>query len=216
MMSIMSRWVMLAWCVARVAVADELLDFTTLSDAERRTLVAAAPKEQLERIMKDTPQAKLLAMGLRISQGINTYRYRMLKQERVRGELLAEQVIDVYVRETPFAVRLHYVKGPGAGRKVLFNPSVRPDEFRVREAGFLSVAGAIWLNVNSSFAKADSNHTVREVGIGPLLSRSGPDRWAASRSCRKGGTTRASSAPRTCLRPRRRPSTTRRPASAPI
>jgi hypothetical protein len=146
-------------------------DFTSLTDAERRALVKATSKEDLERVMKETPQAKLLAMGQRIILGVNTYSYRMQKQERVRGELLPEQVIDVYVREAPFAVRLHYVKGPGAGRKVVFNPSVRADEFRVREAGFLSVAGAIWLNVDSSFAKSDSNHTVREAGIGPLVGR---------------------------------------------
>ncbi|MDX2008882.1 MAG: DUF1571 domain-containing protein [Myxococcaceae bacterium] len=167
----MSRWVVVVCWVARVAVADELQEFTTMGEAERRAMVAATSKEQLERVMKETPQAKLLGMGQRIIQGVNTYKYRMLKQERVRGELLPEQVIDVYVRESPFAVRLHYVKGPGAGRKVLFNPKVRADEFRVREAGFLSVAGAIWLSVDSSFAKADSNHTVREAGIGPLLGR---------------------------------------------
>jgi hypothetical protein len=157
--------------VAGAVRAEELVDFTTLSDADRRALVAAAPRETLERLMKETPQAKLLGMGQRIIAGINTYKYRMVKQERVRGELLPEQVVDVYVRESPFSVRLHYVKGPGAGRKVVFNPAVRAGEFRVREAGFLSIAGAIWLNIDSSFAKADSNHNVREAGIGPLVGR---------------------------------------------
>ncbi|MCA2981229.1 MAG: DUF1571 domain-containing protein [Myxococcaceae bacterium] len=167
----MSRWAVLAVGVAAVALADGGVDFTALGEGERRALVASTPRDQLERLMKETPQAKLLAMGQRIILGVNTYRYRMLKQERVRGELLPEQLIDVYVREAPFSVRLHYVKGPGAGRKVLFNPSVRADEFRVREAGLLSIAGAIWLSVDSSFAKADSNHTVREAGIGPLVGR---------------------------------------------
>lgn len=167
----MSRWAALVMVVGSVGVADGLSEFTALPEAERRALVKASPREELEKIMHETPQARLLSMGQRIIVGVNSYSYRMTKQERVRGELLPEQTIDVYVREAPFAVRLHYLKGPGAGRKVVFNPGVRATEFRVREAGFLSVAGAIWLNVDSSFARADSNHTVREAGIGPLLGR---------------------------------------------
>ncbi|MBL8924009.1 MAG: DUF1571 domain-containing protein [Myxococcaceae bacterium] len=169
----MSRWVVLFVCgLGRVSSgADPLLDFTALSEAERRAAVKSTSRDELERIMKETPQAKLLAMGQRIILGVNTYSYRMTKQERVRGDLLPEQVVDVFVRETPFAVRLHYVKGPGTGRRVMFNPTVRATELRVREAGFLSVAGAIWLNVDSSFAKSDSNHTIREAGIGSLIGR---------------------------------------------
>lgn len=169
----MWRWVVLFVCgLGPVAAAeDPLADFTSLSETERRAVVKSTSREELERIMKETPQAKLLAMGQRIILGVNMYSYRMTKQERVRGELLPEQTVDVYVREAPFAVRLHYVKGPGTGRKLIFNPSVRAAEFRVREAGLLSVAGAIWLNVDSSFAKSDSNHTVREAGIGPLIGR---------------------------------------------
>lgn len=154
-----------------LAQTEAPIDFTSLGETERREAVKTLPKDQLERIMRETPQAKLLGMGVRIIQGVNTYAYRMTKQERVKGELLPEQTIDVFVREVPFSVRLHYVKGPGAGRKLVFNPSVRADEFRVREAGLLSVAGAIWLSIDSSFAKGDSNHNVREAGIGPLLGR---------------------------------------------
>jgi hypothetical protein len=167
----MARLTSLLLALAAPVHADEIADITTLSDAERRTLVESVGRDALERIMRETPQAKLLAMGQRIIMNHNSYRYRMLKQERVRGELLEAQTIDVFVRESPFAVRLHYVKGPGAGRKLVFNPVVRAGEFRVKEAGLLSIAGAIWLSVDSSFAKADSNHTVREAGIGPLLAR---------------------------------------------
>lgn len=175
MMSGMQRqWLTMAVVVGAHALAqppDSIAEFTSLGEAERRAYVKATPREQLERVMKETPQARLLGMGQRIIQGVNSYSYRMTKQERVRGELLPEQTIDVFVREAPFAVRLHYVKGPGAGRKLVYNPAVRTDEFRVKEAGLLSVAGAIWLSVDSSFAKGDSNHLVPEAGIGPLLGR---------------------------------------------
>jgi hypothetical protein len=168
----MSRWGLLVVCMIAVrALAEDARDFAALSDAQRRELVATSSREVLEQLMKDTPQAKLLAMGQRIIGGINSYRYRMVKQERVKGELLPEQTVDVFVREAPFAVRMHFMKGPGAGRKLLFNPATRAAEFRVHEAGFLSIAGAIWLSIDSSFAKADSNHTVREAGVGPLLGR---------------------------------------------
>ena len=142
-----------------------------LSDEERRAAVAVASREQLEQAMRETPVDRLIQMGQSAASALGTYSYRMRKQERVKGELLQVQEIITTVREAPFSVRLEYVKGDGKGRRVLFNPTVRKQQFRVREAGFLSIFGALWIDVDSGLAKKDSNHTIREAGFGNLLAR---------------------------------------------
>ncbi|MBL8951536.1 MAG: DUF1571 domain-containing protein [Myxococcaceae bacterium] len=136
---------------------------------------AGVSRELAEKVMTETPQAELIAMGRESVKALGTYRYKMAKEERVNGELLPVQDIEMYVQEKPFAVRLHYVGGPGKGRKVLYNPKERPDDFRVREHGFLGVFGAVWISVESGMAKKDSNHTVKEAGMGPLLERFSAD-----------------------------------------
>jgi hypothetical protein len=153
------------------AWAKSSVDVTSFTDAQRREFAQSMPREAVAEALRNTSQERLLAMSQRVVGNANSYRYRMVKQERVGGVLLPEQTIDVFVRERPFAVRLHYVNGPAAGRKVLFNPAIRPSEFRVREGGLLSVIGAIWLDIDSAMAKADSNHDVTEAGLGSLLAR---------------------------------------------
>ncbi|MBK7859620.1 MAG: DUF1571 domain-containing protein [Archangiaceae bacterium] len=141
----------------------------------------AGLREAAEKVMTETPQRELIAMGQQAVKGLGPYRYRMAKQERVGGELLPVQEVEVFVREQPFAVRLHFVGGPGKGRKVLYNPKEQAEKFRVREAGVLGVFGGLWIGVDSSLAKKDSNHTVREAGMGALLARFAADLEKAER-----------------------------------
>lgn len=143
----------------------------TVTDEERKEIVAKATKEELDAAMRETPVKDLIQMGQRAVKALGTYAYTMKKQERVGGEMLPVQEISTTVREAPFSVRLEFIGGPGKGRKVLFNPAVRKTQFRVREAGFLGIFGALWIEVESGLAKKDSNHTIREAGMGNLLAR---------------------------------------------
>lgn len=117
------------------------------------------------------PPDVLITMGLSNIKKLGTYKYRLVKRERVGGTLLEAQEITTYVREEPWAVRLQYVKGPAAGRQVTYNPQARKDDFRVREVGLLSIAGPLWIALDSPFAKLDSNHTARDASISRLLER---------------------------------------------
>ncbi|GMU61288.1 MAG: hypothetical protein AMXMBFR34_30510 [Myxococcaceae bacterium] len=144
---------------------------TELSEADRRARVAKMSKDELATFMTTTPSEALVKMGQKAVAGLGTYTYTMTKQERVGGKLLDEQQITTTLRESPFAVRLEFVAGPAKGRKVIYNPAVKADEFRVREAGFFSIAGRLWISLDSGLAKKDSNHTVKESGLGNLLRR---------------------------------------------
>lgn len=128
-------------------------------------------KEETTKWMQSLRPEALIELGLGAARELTIYTYRMMKQERVNGTLLPEDEIQVFVRENPFAVRLHFLKGPAAGRKVAYAPAIRPDELRVREAGFLSFTGAWWIEIDSALAKADTNHTVRETGLRQLMAR---------------------------------------------
>ena len=139
------------------------------TDLERQQFVATATKEQLAEFVQHTPPEHLLAIGERAVKAYGIYTYTMAKQERINGTLLDTQVIRVTTRETPFAVRLEFVAGPARGRVVVYNRAVRAKEFRVREAGFLSIAGPLWLPNDSVFSKSDSNYSIDGAGMGNLL-----------------------------------------------
>lgn len=171
---------------AAVAPTPPPRPLTELSDSERRARVATMSKDELAAFMRDTPGEDMVKMGLRAVSALGTYSYTMKKQERVGGKLLDEQQIVTTLRESPFAVRLEFVAGPSKGRKVIYNPAVKADEFRVREAGFFSIAGRLWISLESGLAKKDSNHTIKESGLGNLLHRFERDQ---ARAKEKGGLT---------------------------
>lgn len=177
MVPAVTRWLWgAAVVVSAVAVAEGLAMPTPTATP---TSAAGTSREARAEVMRREPPETLVALGLKAVQELGTYSYRLKKQERVGGTLLPEQEIHLFVRETPFAVRLHYLKGPSAGRKVAFAPAVNAQQFRVRESGMLSYTGAWWIDVDSGLAKADSNHTVREAGLGPLLARFARDQAQA-------------------------------------
>jgi hypothetical protein len=165
------RGVKKALLILLLAAPANAAELHLLDDAQRREAVKTSSKEELAAAMQQTPPRTLIEIGKQAVAALGTYSYRMGKTERVKGELLDEQTIDVFVKENPFAVRLEYVKGPAAGRKVLYNSKERTDEFRVHETGFFGIFGELWVGVDSSLAKTDSNHTVKEAGMMRLLTR---------------------------------------------
>lgn len=142
-----------------------------MSEAERKATVAKMSREELAAAMSQTNPEILLALSAQAIREFGPYQYIMVKQERIGGALQGEQTIRTTIREEPNAIRLEYLKGPSAGRKLIYNSSVKKSEFRVREPGILSVIGRLWIPVNSDLTRGDSNHTVPEAGLGSLVRR---------------------------------------------
>ena len=142
-----------------------------LSEGERRAAVAAASPAELARAMRETPPEDLVATALAVVERLGTYRVRMVKRERIGGRLRPAQEIDLFVREVPWAVRLHYVAGPARGRVVVHDPRIRADALRVRDGGLLSLLGPVWIGTESRWARLDSNRAIGEAGLGSLLQR---------------------------------------------
>ncbi len=142
-----------------------------MTEAERKQRVTQLSRADIESALRTTPSELLLQLSAQAIAALGPYEYVMVKQERIRGSLQAEQTIRTTIREEPNAIRLEYLKGPSAGRKLIYNSSVKKKEFRVREAGFLAIVGRLWIPLDSDLTRNDSNHTVAEAGIGSLVRR---------------------------------------------
>jgi len=135
--------------------------------AARLDQLRALPPAALGDQLRQTPPDELVRLGREGVRRLGTYRARLTKQERVAGRVRPPQTLEIIVRPAPRALRLEYLEGPKAGRKVLWTAG-RPRQILVREAGILGLA-SIWLDVDGRLAHGDTNHDVTELGFAPLL-----------------------------------------------
>lgn len=142
-----------------------------MTEAERKAKVATMTKDEIAIALRTTPPDLLLNLSAQAILALGPYQYIMVKQERIRGTLQGEQTIRTTIQEVPNAIRLEYLKGPSAGRKLIYNSTLKQNEFRVREAGFFAIVGRIWIPLDSDLTRNDSNHTVAEAGLGSLVRR---------------------------------------------
>lgn len=134
-----------------------------------RAWLKSTPKAELEEVLRATTPEQLVAQGQKSVAKLGTYSATLIKNERVKGSMIGEQTIKVLIREDPFGARLDYTDGPGKGRRATYDSPTRPKELRVKEAGMLGIVGAVWIDIDSSLTRAESNHAVTELGFGPLL-----------------------------------------------
>jgi hypothetical protein len=137
------------------------------SAGARLDRLRALPPDALAVELRSMSPHQLVALGREGVRRLGTYRARLSKRERVGGKVLPPQTIELLVRPSPPALRLEYVAGPKAGRKVVWTAK-RPNQMHVREAGILGVM-SVWLDVDGRLARGDTNHAVTELGFAPLL-----------------------------------------------
>ena len=150
----------------------------TLAGPGRVDELRALPDAQLAAQLRGTSAQDLIALGREGVRRLGTYRARLTKQERVGAKLLPAQTLELLVQPAPRALRLQYVEGPAAGRKVIWTEA-RPKQMLVREAGLLGLT-SIWLDVDGGLAHGDTNHRVTELGFAPLLDIMAADLAAAA------------------------------------
>lgn len=144
-------------------------EFLKLAPPERQKLLVKMSRQELSALYSSMDTAQLLAVGRQAAKELGAYSARVVKRERVDGELIQPQTIDIVIRESPPAVRASYVAGPAKGRKVLYDSTVKKDQMRAKEAGLLGIAGHVWVGVNSSLARGDSNHPITDFGFTPIV-----------------------------------------------
>lgn len=146
--------------------------FPTLSPAgEPGTLGTrnAAPAEHPGALFLQNATSETLIAKARVAlRSMGDYRARLVKTERIKGDVRPAQTIEVLVCHAPHAVRLEFVAGPKTGRKVLWRQDRRPSEILVREGGLLGLT-SLWLNASGGLARGDTNHAVSEIGFAHIL-----------------------------------------------
>lgn len=123
-----------------------------------------AERDPLQKMSTET----LIGKAREAIRTLGSYRVRLIKTERIKGEVRPPQTIEVLVCPAPRAVRLEYVAGPKAGRRVIWREDRRPTEILVREAGLLGLT-SIWLNASGGLARGDTNHSASEIGFANVL-----------------------------------------------
>jgi hypothetical protein len=152
--------------------------FATAATVATAGVLGASPAARLDQLgglsptdlaaqLRATSPEDLLALGRESVRRLGTYRARVVKEERIGKKLLPAQTLEIVVQPAPRALRLDYVQGPSAGRKVVWTEK-RPKEMLVRESGILGIM-SVWLDVDGSLAHKDTNHKVSELGFAPLL-----------------------------------------------
>ena len=141
---------------------------TRLVDLDAAARKALAP-QALEAALRAAPVEDLIAMARAAVAALGIYSVTVAKEERVDGDLIGQQVIGLTIRPKPFAALMRFQQGPGKGRVVFFDERLRKHDLRTREPGIKGIIGAIWLDIDSSLTRAESNHPVTDNGFARLL-----------------------------------------------
>jgi hypothetical protein len=101
-----------------------------------------------------------------------SYEFTMWRRERIKGRW-PKRADHMLVRVTREPLRI-YAKwlpdGAHAGQEIIYDDSKRPDELYGHLGGFLGVL-PMWTSVNGALARAQSNHSIRELGVEAITQR---------------------------------------------
>jgi hypothetical protein len=104
--------------------------------------------------------------------GVRDYSCVLLVQERVRGQLQPEHMIDMKVRSQPFSVYMRWL-GPRqfAGQEACYVAGRNNNQMRVHSRGILGAVGFVSLDPRDPRVMEHSRHTITEAGIGNIINR---------------------------------------------
>src|SRR5688500_10437241 len=67
------------------------------NDEERKALLAKLSREELGELLKALPEEKMIALGRTRLAAMNSYSARLIKEERIDGDLHKPQTLEVHV-----------------------------------------------------------------------------------------------------------------------
>ncbi|HTJ93162.1 MAG TPA: DUF1571 domain-containing protein [Pararobbsia sp.] len=167
--------VLVAFLPAAAAASDALPDLSKLSaDAQAEWLTGAARDGTLDKLDDDalvTLFKGVSSEGLAsyVEHGVEPlgeYEFEMLRQERVNQRWPREpEHIAVRYRQSPLQIYAKWLPGgPHKGQEVLYDETRRANQMFGHLGGLLS-AVSIWASVNGPFARAQSNHSILDIGL---------------------------------------------------
>jgi hypothetical protein len=111
----------------------------------------------------------LLERGIEKFRQIPSYKFTLTRRERVGGDLLPPQVMDVKLRHSPFSLYMKWIEGEGPGvkgRQLLFVEGANENKLVILPGGLLGrVSGAVTLSLDDPMVTAEARHPANECGL---------------------------------------------------
>ncbi|HMO13772.1 MAG TPA: DUF1571 domain-containing protein [Pirellulaceae bacterium] len=115
-----------------------------------------------------------------IRENIRDYKAIMVKRERVNGELLEPEFMEVKIRnarqvgssQVPFSIYMNFLKPQSVkGREVIWVQGKNDNKILAHETGIKSLVGTVRLDPNGSLAMTGNRYPIYEAGIENLVSK---------------------------------------------
>lgn len=140
----------------------------------------AESRDAMDRLLTADPVAFLERCIERVEREVHGYRATLIKQERIKGKLGAEEEIDIHFREKPFSVLMEWRRGHRLARKTLYVDGAHDNKIVVQLAGWRSFVGQVTCPPDDKDAKATSRYPIHEFGMA-VGSRRTLAAWKAAR-----------------------------------
>jgi len=141
---------------------------STITPVVAKVVTAAPP------IDGATAFPKMIADAKAVYAKTRDYSGHIVRQERVNGELLAEQSGEIRVRTEPFSIGVKMLLPKAASgweASLITGTGLKEDRFRFRAAGIAGVDGLKGMKVTDPKALAGQRHTIADTGIAAILLR---------------------------------------------
>jgi hypothetical protein len=142
---------------------------------------AAAPPEPVPAVPEPPAAGSPLDQPLKLVeearasyQKVRDYTCLLVSQERVKGKLLPENLVEMKFREQPFSVYMRWLSPKqSAGQEVAYIAGKNKGQMRVHAVGVFGAVGFVSIDPRDKRVTEHSSHVITEAGIGNLIERFG-------------------------------------------
>lgn len=113
--------------------------------------------------------AALLERGIANFRNVPNYRFTMTRQERIGGDLLPAQVMEVKLRHQPLNIYMKWIAGEGVGvkgRQLLYGEGQYDNKLLIQPGGLAGRAtGTLSFALDDPMVTAESRHPATDCGL---------------------------------------------------
>ena len=135
--------------------------------AAPRVVPAAAPARP--RAKPAPTPAQVIGQARAALDAMGTYQLALRRQERVNGELLPVEDLEMAIRRAPLAARLTWTDGPSRGREVLYRADEPGGQMHVNMPNSKLPITRLNLPPDSPLVMKNSRHPITEAGLDPIV-----------------------------------------------
>lgn len=141
--------------------------------------------------MVEHPLTVLYQRAVQRYATMDTYIYRLKRREAVAGKKQPEELIEVFVRNEPYGVRLKWLGVEGKGREAIYVKGKFKNEMQVLLAPgdpYALLVSRTSIAPDDPLVRGKSRYPITETGFGPLIARFGQLAAAIEKGDTRGGT----------------------------